>query len=90
MIASLKLLLNVTELKHKPTFYMRTIPDISSHLKYSDEVIITELIPAITREINCSCIGRKLMSLPLKVGGMGIPIFSGIPGREHNKSYQMI
>ena len=64
----------VTGFKHKPTFYMRTIPNISSHLKRLD-VVITEFIPAITGGINCSQIERKLMSLPPKLGGMGIPVF---------------
>ena len=40
--------------KHKPTFYMRTIPNISSHLKRLDEVITTKFIPAITGGIHCS------------------------------------
>ena len=37
----------VTGFKHKPTFYMKTIPNISSHLKQLDEVIAIEFIPAI-------------------------------------------
>ena len=53
----------ITGFKGKPTFYMKTIPNISSHLKRLDEVIPIELTPAITDGIICSDIERKLMSL---------------------------
>ena len=68
---------------------MRNIPNISSYLKQLDEVITTEFIPAITGGINYSDIKRKLMSLPLKLGGMGIPIFFDIVDREY-KFLQML
>ena len=64
---------------------MRTIPNISSHLKRLDEVITTEFIPAVGG-ISCSDIERKLMSLPSKLGGMGIPIFSDITDSEYEFS----
>ena len=38
----------VTRFKHKPTFYMRTIPNISSHLKQLDEANTIKFIPAVT------------------------------------------
>ena len=53
----------ITGFKDKPTFYMKTIPNISSHLKRLDEVIPIEFTPAITGGIICSDIERKLMSL---------------------------
>ena len=79
----------VTRFKHKPTFYMRTIPNISGHLKQLDEVITIEFIPAITSGINCSAIERKLTSLPPKLDGMGIPIFSDIADREYEFSQML-
>ena len=75
--------------KDKPTFYIRTISNISSHLKRLDEVITTELIPAIIGGIICSDIERKLMSLPAKLGGIGIPIFSDITDREYEFSQML-
>ena len=39
-----------------------------------------------TGGINCSDIERKLMSLPPKLGGLGIPIFSEIADQEFNNS----
>ena len=51
----------LTGVKYKPTFYMRTIPNIYSLLKRLDEAITTEFNPAITGGINCSDIERKLL-----------------------------
>ena len=79
----------VTGFKHNPTFYMKTIPKISSHLKRLDEVITTEFIPEITSGINCSDIERKLMWLPRKLGGTGIPRFFDIPDREFEFSQML-
>ena len=68
---------------------MRTIPNISKHLIELDNIINTEFIPAITGGITCSNEERKLISLPVKLGGLGIPIFSKIADREYEYS-QMI
>ena len=66
----------ITAFKHKPSYIMRTIPDISDQLNQFDEVITSEFIPAITGGIHCFNIERKLLSLPSKLGGLGIPIFA--------------
>ena len=66
----------ITTFKHKPSYIMRTIPDISDQLNQFDEVITSEFIPAITGGIHCFNIERKLLSLPSKLGGLGIPIFA--------------
>ena len=58
----------ITAFKHKPSYIMRTIPDISDQLNQLDEVITSEFIPAITGGIHCSNIERKLLSLPSKLG----------------------
>ncbi|XP_066936770.1 uncharacterized protein [Clytia hemisphaerica] len=62
--------------KHKFNYCMRTIPDVSAYFNRIDNVISTELIPAITGGIVPSEIERKLFSLPPSKGGLGIPIFS--------------
>ena len=80
---------SVTGFKQKPTFYMRTTPNISNHVKQSDEPPTTEFIPAITGGINCSHIERKLMSIPLKLGRMEIPNFSDIADREYEFSQML-
>ena len=43
-----------TAFKHKPSYIMRTIPDISDQLNQLDEVITSEFKPAITIGIHCS------------------------------------
>ena len=49
----------ITAFKHKPSYIMKTTPDISDQLNQLDEVITSEFIPAITRRIHCSNIKRK-------------------------------
>ena len=68
----------ITGFKHKPTYFMRTIPNISNQLKQLDEIVRTEFIPAISGGINCSDIEIILLSFPPKLGGLGILIFSEI------------
>ena len=65
---------------------MRTIPDISDHLNQLNKAITSEFIPAITGGIHCSKIKRKLLSLPSKLGGLGIPIFTEISNQEYEYS----
>ena len=61
---------------------MRTIPKIKNKLKQLDDVTRTEFIPAITGGINIHDIERRLMSLPPRFGGLGIPIFSESAHKE--------
>ena len=69
--------------KHKPIYFMRTIPNIKTQLKQLDDVIRTEFIPAITGGANCSDTERRLMSLPPRIGGLGIPIFLEFAQEEY-------
>ena len=67
--------------RHKLTYFMRTIPNFSDKLKILDETIDKKLVPAlIDRKISPS--ERKLLSLPVKCGGMGIPILSELCEEE--------
>ena len=61
--------------KHKPIYFFKAIPTIKNQSKQLDNVIKTEFIPAITGGINCSDTERRLMSLPPRFGGLGIPLF---------------
>ena len=60
----------IAAFKHKPSYIMRTIPDVSDQLNQLDELITSEFIPAITGGIHCSDIERKLLSITLKLGGL--------------------
>ena len=62
--------------KHKMTYFMRTIPNVKEIIADLDKVIDNEFIPAVTEGHVCSDDERKLLSLPVRLGGLGIPIFS--------------
>ena len=75
--------------RHKVTYYMRTIPNLEGVLKPLDKFIDEHFIPAITEGHICSNDDRKLLSLPARLGGMGIPIFTESCTREFENSLQM-
>ena len=72
--------------RHKITYFIRTIQNIKEQMKPLDEVIDSVFIPAITEGHCCSRLDRKLLSLPVKSGGMGIPIFADLCDREYANS----
>ena len=75
--------------KHKICYTMRTIPDIQQQLRPLDHIINTEFIPSITNGIVCSTNLRKLMALPPKLGGLGIPIFAEMARDEYENSQKL-
>ena len=72
--------------KHKVTYFMRAIPDLQEVLKPLDHFIDHSFIPAITEGHVLSPNDRKLLSLPVRLGGLGIPIFSEVCTREFENS----
>ena len=72
--------------KHKPIYFMGTIPNIKNQRKQLDDVIRTEFVPAKARGINCSDNERRLMSLPPSFGGLEISIFSESVQKEYEFS----
>ena len=65
---------------------MRTIPNLEEVLAPIDEIINNSFIPSITEGHVLSTKDRKLLSLPVKLGGMGIPIFTEICQTEYENS----
>ena len=55
-------------------------------LERIDNIITTKFILAITGGKQVSVIERRLISLPPKYGGLGIPIFSEIAEHEYQNS----
>ena len=51
---------------------MRTIPEISQLPQRLDQAVSTEFIPFITGCTAPSNLERKLLSLPIKLAGLGI------------------
>ena len=70
--------------KHKVTHTIRTVPNIRKHLEKLDQAVDTKFIPTITDGNFCNEIERKLLSLLVKYGGMGIVIFCDITENEYN------
>ena len=76
----------VSGYRHKMTYCMRTVPGIEHLLQQLDDVITTEFIPAITGGVTCTASERKLLSLPSKLGGLNIPLFSEVSNTIYNQS----
>ena len=76
--------------KHKVTYTFRTVPDIRKHLEKLNQAVDTIFtqthIPTLTDGHFCNEMERKLLSLPVKYGGMGIVIFCDIAEDEYNNS----
>ena len=58
-------------LSHKWRYLQRTVPDVSHLFQRLEDTIYATFIPAIVGR-NITPLERKLMSLPAKLGGMGI------------------
>ena len=72
--------------KHKVTYFMRTIPNLSEILKPLDDHIDNLFIQAITEGHILKENKRKLLSLPVKLGGLGIPIYTDLCQKEFENS----
>ena len=70
------------ELKHRWTYFLRTLPDIQDLLDPLENVISQVLIPAIT-EHSCKQLDRNVLALPVRLGGLGL----GNPSRESSREY---
>jgi hypothetical protein len=64
--------------QHKYTYIMRTIPDISDHLKRLDKAIDEHLLQHLVHNHNFNYSERQWYSLPARMGGLGIIIPSEI------------
>ena len=71
---------------HKLTYHMRAIPNIDQHLSTMDGIVDNKFIPAITEGHICSKDERLFLSLPVKKGGLGIPILSNVAPFEFTNS----
>ena len=71
--------------QHKLTYHIRTIPSVSDLLLQLDEIMDKKFIPTLTDSYVCSDAERSVLSL-IKLGGLGIPVFSKISDREFNNS----
>ena len=73
-------------LKHKVAYIMRTIPDICQNLQKFDQYVEKHFIPALIDRHIPNNVERKLLSLPVKLEGIGIVIFTDIAKTEYQNS----
>jgi len=69
-------------LKHRWTYFLRTLPDIQDLLEPLEKAISQVLIPAIT-ERKCNQLDRTILALPVRPGGLGF----GNPCLEASHEY---
>ena len=60
----------VAGFRHKLTYMMRTIPNIGQHLSKIDNILSNEFIPALMGGKIVNDSERKLLSMPVKYGGL--------------------
>ena len=75
--------------KHKVTYFIRTIPNLKDVLKPLDDVIDQKFIPALTEGHVLSGEERNLLSLPVRLGGLGIPVYRDTCEQEFENSQKM-
>ena len=75
--------------KGKLTYFMRTIPSRGDLLKPLGDVIRFNFIPAITGRYLCSDNDRILLSLPVRFGGLAIPLLHNDAKYEYENSRKL-
>lgn len=70
-------------LKHRWTYYLRTLPDIEELLEPLERAIGNVLTPAVTG-LTCTPAERELLALPVRLGGLGLKN----PCRNATKEYE--
>jgi hypothetical protein len=79
----------VSGYQHKFNYFIRTLNGMNQHLQPLDNVIDNKFIPAITEGHRCTPDERKLLSLPVRYGGLGIPILINSSLRSYENSLKI-
>ena len=74
---------------HRFTYFLRTIPNMSGYLQPLDGVIENKFLPAILGSTSITATERNLYSLPIKSGGLGIPILQDKADQDYSTSVQI-
>ena len=69
---------------------MRTIPDISHLFQPLEDAIRLKLVPSLTGHSACSALEREVLSLPCRLGGLGIVNPVRIADSQFNASIRII
>lgn len=75
-------------LRHRWTYFMRTLPDIENLLQPLEHAISDVLIPSLI-ERNCSEEERSLVALPVRMGGLGLINPSDTADAEYSASVRV-
>jgi hypothetical protein len=73
---------------HKFTYFMRTIPEMETYLEQLDDVITNRFIPTLFESLITEQ-DRKLFSLPIRFGGLGIPYLIEKAQEHYSASQKM-
>ena len=76
----------VSGFRHRFAYHICTIPDIQTEMQQIDSLIDTKLLPALLENGSFSRHDRQLLSLPTRLGGIGIPIFAEFCAEENTNS----
>ena len=76
----------ITGFVNKMSYHIRVLPNIDHLLSKLDKIIDTKFIPAITDGHICTTEERLLLSMPIKRGGLSIPIFGKSCKNEYTNS----
>ena len=72
--------------RHKFNYFLRTIADIASLLQPLENIIRNRLIPSLLENRAVSDEEHDLISLPTKLGGLGIPVVTKIANIAYKTS----
>ena len=75
-------------LKHRWTYFLRTLPDIQDLLEPLESAISRVLIPAIT-DRQCGQLDRDILALPVRLGGLGVANPSSDANLEYTSSVKV-
>ena len=74
---------------HRFTYFLRTIPGMGEFLQPLDDVINQKLLPAILGTNTIQEQERNLYALPIRSGGLGIPIFTDKASNDFHTSLRI-
>ena len=75
-------------LKHRCTYFLRTLPDIQDLLEPLESAISRVLIPAIT-DWQCGQLHRDILALPVRLGGLSVATPSGDANLDYTSSVKV-
>ena len=73
---------------HKFTYFLRTIPDMKSYIEKLDERINNTFLPSLLESV-ISDHDRRLYALPIRLGGLGIPVLTEAAEENFNSSVKI-